>query len=367
MLNLTYHMPVSIVYEEDAVRKHASLFREAGRKCMIVTGRSSARACGALDDVQAALSEAGTESILFDEVEPNPMLSTCKRAGDLARENGVEFIIGIGGGSPLDAAKAISVFAAQPMEAEELYDGAHPHLPFFLIGTTAGTGSEVTPYAVLTVDRTGQKQSVRGLFAEACFCDWRYTASMPYATTIATALDALSHCVEGYFCTRADTLSDLFAVQGIHLVLEVLTGLGTGQSLTDKQRKKLYAASIYGGLTITKTGTSFCHAMGYFLTEQHQVAHGTACAVFLPEYLRRGFECETKKADRLSAETDFTLGEMCSIIESFTGFQPFPLSREERDSLRQRWSSASKFATAPGDFSAGDAMELLDSLFPEEA
>ena len=365
MLDLSYHMPVSILYGEGAVRKHAALFREAGKKCMIVTGRQSAKACGALDDVQAALEEAGVESILFDGVEPNPLLSTCKRAGDLAREWGAQFIIGIGGGSPLDAAKAVSVFASQPLEAEALYQGGHAHLPFFLVGTTAGTGSEVTPYSILTVDRTGRKQSVGGLFAAACFCDWRYTASLPWPVTAATALDALSHCIEGYFCTRADTLSDLFALEGARLVLEVLTGLGGEKPLSDKDRQKLYAASIYGGLTITRTGTSFCHAMGYFLTEQHQTAHGTACAVFLPAYLRRGFECETRKADRLAAETDFTLGELCSIVESFTDFSPFPLSEAEREALCRRWTESGKFATAPGGFAAQDALELLDALFPE--
>ena len=366
MLDLTYYMPTKMIYGPDCVKKNAALFPAYGKKCMIVSGKHSAKASGALDDVLAALKKYDIEWIQFDEVEQNPLLSTCKRAGDLARKESVDFIIGIGGGSPLDATKAVSVFAKHDIQDEEIYSRSYQndHLPFLLIGTTAGTGSEVTPYAVITVDRDGRKKSVKDLFAEISFCDYRYTCSLSYDVTVATALDALSHCVEGYFCSKADTLSDLFAIQGIQLIFDVLTNAVSDGSFTDKQKQKLYAASIYGGLVITKTGTSFCHSMGYFLTEEYQVAHGIACAVFMPEYLHRGFDYETKKADRLTYETDYTLGEMCSIIESFTDFQPFALPEAKRNALYELWKAADKFGSAPGEFTIEDAMEVLDRIFP---
>ncbi|SCH07985.1 Aldehyde-alcohol dehydrogenase [uncultured Ruminococcus sp.] len=367
MLDLTYHMPTNIIYGTGCIQKNASLFPAFGKKCLIVTGKNSAKASGALDDVLQALALGQIESIIFDEVEQNPLLSTCKRAGDLARENKVDFIIGIGGGSPLDATKAISIFAKYDLRAEEAYNQDHSkdHVPFFLVGTTAGTGSEVTPYAVITVDRDGRKRSLKGLFAEACFCDYRYTLSLNYAFSVSTALDALSHCIEGYFCNRADTMSDLFAVQGIQLILDVFTNLSPDQTFTEKQRQKLYAASIYGGLVITKTGTSFCHSMGYFLTEDHHVPHGIACAVYLPDYLRRGFDFETKKADLLTYEIDYTLSEICNIIENMTDYTPVALSEAEREELCERWTADNKFGSAPGDFTPADAMELVDRIFPK--
>lgn len=368
MLDLSYYMPVRMIYGEDCVQGNQEVFAPFGKTCMLVTGRHSAKASGAFDDVAGALKQNGIDFILFDEVEPNPLLSTCKRAGDIARENHVDFIIGIGGGSPLDAAKAVSVFAANDIEnPSDIYDNTYPHLPFFLVGTTAGTGSEVTPYSVLIVDEENRKKTVRGLFAEACFCDYRYTESLNYDVTISTALDALSHCIEGYFVSTAGTLSDQFAIAGIKLILEVLTDAPLNGVFSQKQRQKLYAASLYGGLTITKTGTSFCHSLGYFLTEDYGVAHGVACAVFLPAYLKRGFESLTKKADKLMYELDFTLSELCSLIENFTEFTPFALNQEQREDLVTRWKrDEQKFRTAPGEFTLEDARVLLDILFPED-
>ena len=178
------------------------LFRSAlGSRCLIVTGRNSAKASGALDDCTAALDEHGVPWQVFDGIGQNPLLSSCHAAGTAARDFGADFLIGIGGGSPLDGVKAAAVYAANPeLTPPDVYGGwKNPALPFALIGTTAGTGSEVTRVSVLTHDGTGRKKSISGpdLYARISLGDpRRYTASLPRRFTISTAQIGRASCRE---------------------------------------------------------------------------------------------------------------------------------------------------------------------------
>lgn len=370
MLDLSYYMPTNIIYGKDCVKNQKQYFQSLGKRCLIVTGACSAKRSGALRDLTQALEDCHISYEIYDQVSQNPLLSSCVEAGKMVRDTDAEFIVGIGGGSPLDAAKAAAVFATngqiEPIQIFSEKD-RNPPLPFVLIGTTAGTGSEVTPYSVLTVDTEQEaifrKQTVRNLFAAACFCDYRYTLSLNYSITISTALDALSHCIEAYFSKKANTISDVFAKAGIQLIVDVFRDLSPDMSFTEKQRQKLYAASIYGGLAITKTGTCFCHTMGYFLTEEYQIAHGVACAVFLPAFLRLGCETDSKKGDILLFELEDNLSNLCDMIENLTDFKPFHLTQTQKNDLRDRWSRSNKFTTSPGDFSIADAMDLIDDIF----
>ncbi len=367
MLNLSYYMPVKLFYGADCIKQNACYFQSLGRKCLIVTGKNSAKVSGALDDVLQVLEKHQIDFIIFDEIKQNPLLSDCVRAGKIAQSEQVDFVIGIGGGSPLDAAKAVSVFASNEMEPLKIFEGNYVNrpLPLILVGTTAGTGSEVTPYSVLNVDigedKVARKRSVQNLYAAASFGDYQYTRSLNQSITIATALDTLSHCIESYFSKKSNTISEGFAKQGAKLVVDVFRDLNG--EFTDKQRQKLYAASIYGGLAIAKTGTCYCHSMGYFLTEDYQVAHGIACAVFLPSFLRLGCELDTKKADELLFELDDNLSNLCDMIENLTQYRPIYLTQTQKNELCERWKKDNKFASSPGDFTVADAMELIDEIF----
>ena len=164
-MDFNFHMPVHVVSGEGAVARNSTLLRTLGRRCLIITGGSSAKRSGALADVTAALDLWEIGWAVYDAVGPNPLVSACHEAGVVARSVRAEFIIGIGGGSPLDAAKAAAIFAANeelaPMDIFQR-EGANPPLPLALVGTTAGTGSEVSPVAVLTIDESGRKKSISG-------------------------------------------------------------------------------------------------------------------------------------------------------------------------------------------------------------
>ena len=223
---MDFYMPARLLTGRDVIRKNADRFAAFGRRCLIVTGGNAAKRCGALDDVTGVLRERDIAFEVFDEIRPNPSIYSCVDGGRAAARFGADFVIGIGGGSALDSAKVISVYAANPdLDADSIYgmNWKNTPLPVILIGTTAGTGSEVTRVAVIT-DTKGKKHSMHDdmLYAALAFGDPRYTESMPLRVTASTGVDALAHCLESYFSKKANDISRAFALKGIEQLLKPL-------------------------------------------------------------------------------------------------------------------------------------------------
>lgn len=278
--------PTKIELREGAAREYD--YRVWGRRALIVCGKSSARICGALDEVRLTLEDQDIQYMIFDRVENNPRVETCFTVGNQARTQGIDFIIGIGGGSPLDAAKAIAAFAARRYpDAESIYkDGVRAALPVIAIGTTAGTGSEVTQYAVLTVQSASTKMTVKSplLFPKAALMDVNYTATLSPRLTVATAVDAISHCIEGYCSVRASAYTDALALRSMRMLSSALKKM-IGGTLNLEVREDLLMASTMAGLVIAQTGTGFAHVLGYPLTFFENFQHGEANAQFLADFV----------------------------------------------------------------------------------
>jgi len=197
-----FYCPTQVCLGSYALKNNADALGKLGRRCLVVTGKTSAAVSGVLDDLAAILHSLGITYEIFDEVEPNPSIHACLQGGRRARVFGAEFIIGAGGGSPLDAAKAVAAYAVNDIEPIAIFDSPPiPPLPVAAIPTTAGTGSEVNGYAVLTIPEQGAKRTYSSprAFPVVAFLDPRYTASLPYDQTVSTALDAFCHCAESYF------------------------------------------------------------------------------------------------------------------------------------------------------------------------
>ena len=182
-MNLNSFMPVKLITGAGCVRASAKELAKLGKSCLIVTGKRSARASGALQDVTDTLEGNGQTWALFDGIGQNPRLTDCMAAAEQAIAAGAEFILGIGGGSPLDAAKCIAVLAANPgLTQAQLYafDWAKAPLKIVAVGTTAGTGSEVTKVSVITTP-DGRKKSFHheGIFPALSLGDPGYTMSLP--------------------------------------------------------------------------------------------------------------------------------------------------------------------------------------------
>lgn len=289
MLNFSFFLPTEILHGPEVVKRHADRLKDFGRKALLVTGKGSARLSGALEDVVAAMDHCGITYQVFDQVENNPSLENVAAGGRVARKFEPDFVIGIGGGSPLDAAKAIAVLAVNNFGPEKLYDGNYPHqpLPIVAIPTTAGTGSEVTQYSVLTLANKQTKAGFedRSIFPKLAFLDYRYTDSLELDATRNTAVDALSHLIEAYLSRRAGDFSDMLVESGLRLWGWALADLKSAAFSTG-MRDSLLIASTLGGMVIAHTGTTVVHALGYPLTYFHGVPHGKANGLLLAEYLR---------------------------------------------------------------------------------
>lgn len=361
------YMPVRLVWGDGAVNADPGRFSQLGSRCLIVTGKHSAISSGALGDAQRALETAGVAYTLYDGIGQNPLISSCHEAGAIARETGAQFILGIGGGSPLDAAKAVAAYASNPqLEARDIYKKifAHAPLPVALIGTTAGTGSEVTAVSVLTDDATGRKKSISGpaFYAALAFADPKYTYSLDYDFTVSTALDAFAHNIEAWFTPKCGGVLKALAAEGFRLLWPSLTQLkNTGEVPGEATRANLYYGSIYAGMVINNCGTAFPHPVGYILTENCGVPHGKACAAFLPAFLERA----RRFAPDALTEALSIMGEdfdaLLQTLRQLTNLPRFGFSREQAEAYAARWQDEPplNFKSSPGALTVAEAAGLL--------
>ncbi len=361
---MRFYVPTDLRIGENAVSAADEAIAALGRKCLILTGTVSAKKCGALGDFCALLEDLEIEYRVYDRIRQNPTVAVCQEAGRLAFELHAQFIVGIGGGSVLDAAKAAAVFAANPgLSEEELYayEWRRAPLPTVCVGTTAGTGSEVTPVSVLT-DLSGRKHSIRDdrLYPTLSLGDPRYLASLPEAFMRSCAVDAAAHCIESCFNRNATPISRLFAVRGAAMLAQLLDHLN---ALKDGERKSLYLASIYGGYAISVTGTAFPHAMGYFLTEQYGVPHGTACAVFLPAFLRHNDDAAPLESDAFATLTACSIEDWIDLLTHAAPTCRVTLTKAQIASLRPRFVRNSGMVRTIGTFTDEDAVRTLAEIF----
>lgn len=218
MNTFRYFMPVDTYFGRDCIAEHKEVLKKLGKKAMIVTGRTSAKKNGSQKDVTDALEALDMQWVLFDEIGENPDVETVVRAAELAKKEAVDFVIGIGGGSPMDASKAIAVLTANPeADAEILFtDPSAKALPVVEIPTTAGTGSEVTQYAILTLHEKRTKSGImQPVFAAVSFLDPKYMDTLSAKVTNNTAVDAMSHLVESYLSANANTVSEKIVAMGL--------------------------------------------------------------------------------------------------------------------------------------------------------
>ncbi|MGC9308764.1 MAG: iron-containing alcohol dehydrogenase, partial [Thermoplasmatota archaeon] len=220
----TQYNPVKVVFGSGTVENIGSLVREHGGAALIVTGQSSMKKTGVLDRVVASLDETGVESMVFDKVEPNPSFPTVDAGAEQAKE--CDLVIGLGGGSAMDAAKAIAIAAANNRPIADFYNGEEPlrTMPIFAIASTAGTGSEVDRYFVLTNPKTKGKHGWGhpSTYPEAAIVDPAVMATMPPRLTASTGLDAFFHALEAYISLKATPMSDLYAREALRRIIDDL-------------------------------------------------------------------------------------------------------------------------------------------------
>lgn len=364
MSDLVY-MPTKCIWGENAVSENTAVLKTLGKKCLVLTGKSGAIKSGALDDAKSALEKENIPYEIFDEIGENPLISVCHKAGVAAREANADFLLGIGGGSVLDAAKAIAIYASNPdLSAIDIYKREYDNapLPVALIGTTAGTGSEVTAVAVLTNDETGLKKSISGAdcYAAVSFCDPKYTYSLPYKSTVSTALDAFAHAIEGYFTPKGKGIIKLWAEKCIPEIYRSLKALSRTDTVDENLRDSLYYSSIYAGLVINTCGTAFPHPLGYILTENYGIPHGMACAAFFAPFIDRCKEFSPEKYAKFIEMTE-DIETVKAVIKSLTDLEGVEITPDEAKNYALRWQSIipRNFTASPGGLTMEEAAGIL--------
>ncbi len=350
---MSYYMPTKLFEDEGIVAKSGALLGSLGRRALIVTGRRSAKLCGAFDDLIAVLEQEGIAYSIYDEIEANPLISQCVD-GALAGE-GADFVVAIGGGSPMDSAKGIAILLKHGTDdyVEKLF-GAQDYdaLPVVAIPTTAGTGSEVTPYSVFTDAEQETKRSMaRRVFPIYSLIDPRYFMTMRQRLRNTTMMDAFSHAIESYLSIKSTPYSELFALEAISLIGRHKERAFDEQVSLDVM-KELIHASTFAGFAISQTGTTLPHSFGYPITFAHRVSHGFANAIFLPEYLKL---CdETRVAEVLERAGFSTRDEFDAYIARLLAIsvEPLTLSAAEFDKYSDMlMANKAKLANHPGALS----------------
>ena len=275
-----------------------------GSKAIIVSGGHSMRRGGFLQDVEADLKAAGMEVKLFEGVESDPSIETVMKGAAAMRDFEPDWIVAIGGGSPIDAAKAMWVFYEYPDESFDniIQPFSFPELrqkaKFCAISSTSGTATEVTAFSVITDYAKGIKYPLAdfNITPDVAIVDPELTYSMPAKLCAHTGMDALTHCLEAYVSTCASMFTDANALHGIREIVEWLPKSYTGDH---EARQHMHEAQCIAGIAFSSGLLGIVHSMAHktgAAFENGHIIHGAANAMYLPKVIAFNAKDPTAKA-----------------------------------------------------------------------
>ena len=281
-----FHLPTEIHFGPDILQGLGEKARAVGQRALIAAG-GMAKNSGALVKVIDPLEMAGIECVVFDQVEAQPRVQTMESGARICRETKCDMVIGIGGECPLDAAKCIAALAQDSLPFDDLFGMdkiRNKPLPIIAVPLTAGSGSEVTPYAAVKMEDDPLRMRTvvsELLYPNLAFVDPQFSLSFPSAVTIANGIDAFTHCIEGIISRRSHPLTDTLAGDSIRLITKYLPkALDEPKDLA--HRSQLSYAALLGGIATGQTGMGLVHFMGYPLTLDLGMKHGEAHGLLLP-------------------------------------------------------------------------------------
>lgn len=260
------------------------------KRAMIITDKG-VRSNNLLEPIQAAFENTdSTIAVIFDDVPPDSSLQTVRTAAELYRQNNCDAIIAVGGGSVIDTSKGVNILVSEGGDDLLKYSGAHnlprPLKPFFVVPTTAGTGSEVTLAAVISDIEKNVKLPFASYFLmpHAAILDPRMTSTLPPHITAMTAMDAMTHAVEAYTCLAANPISDAYAFAAIKKISENLTKVLDEPKNADA-RLELAQASTMAGIAFSNAMVGLVHSLGHATGAVAHLPHGLCMNLFMPYVL----------------------------------------------------------------------------------
>lgn len=285
----SYYMPTKLFFGKGSLNRLKKI-KLPGTKAFLVTGGSSTTRLGYVDRVVALLKEKGVETVIFNKVLPNPNHAHVNEGAQIIRQEGCDFLIGIGGGSSVDSAKAMAMAAVNPGDCWQYIFGGekikNKPLPVIAIPTTAGTGTEADPWTVITNEQTNEKIGFGGdLFYPAIsIVDCELMMSVPPFLTACQGFDALFHAVEGYIAKIASPISDMFALKSIQLIGENLArAVENGDD--EEARGNVAMASTISGIVESLSCCTSEHAMEHAMSAFYpKLTHGAGLIIISAAY-----------------------------------------------------------------------------------
>ena len=282
----TVTQPTRIRFGVDTINDLAAMVRDLGGSKVFLVVDPGLKAAGLVERITAPLKAAKIGCEIYDKVDPEPGLKLADNGAKLAQKAKCDCVVGVGGGSAMDVAKAVSILLTNGGKAED-YLGLgkirKPGVPKIMVPTTAGTGAEVTFTAVFINEKTKSKGGMNGdpLYPDAAILDPALTLSMPPHVTAMTGIDAFTHALEAFVSTQAHQISNMYALEAIELISRNLPkAYAHGGNL--EARSAMLLGSLLAGKALATAGVGLVHAMAYPLGGMFGIPHGLANAVLLP-------------------------------------------------------------------------------------
>lgn len=298
-------IPNHTIVGTNVLGEAAPLLKKMGNKAFIVTGRHVA-VSDMMKQLTALLDENGIDCVTFDGITGEPTDTMIENGVEMLKSSGCDFIIGIGGGSPLDSAKAIAAMAVNEGSIAD-YNGKEitgEILPLAAIPTTAGTGSEATKFTVITDSEKGIKMLLKGdvLVPKLAIVDSSFTVGAPKSVTSATGLDALTHAVEAYTSRKAFSMTDTLAVSAVKRIMKYLP-IAYKEPDNSLAREQMSIAALEAGICINNSSVTIVHGMSRPIGALFHVPHGMSNAMLLKECLSFAVSGAYEKFANLGRET----------------------------------------------------------------
>ncbi|MEZ5077273.1 MAG: iron-containing alcohol dehydrogenase [Solirubrobacterales bacterium] len=345
-MSFEHHTPTRIVFGRGAVAELGGIAAAHGGAALLVCGRGAMRRLGVLDRVVADLGAAGLSVAVHDGISPDPKVEEVDAAIALARREGCDLVVGLGGGSAVDAAKAAGVGAgADHASIADLVGRtlapSPGSLPVIAVPTTTGSGAEVTKGAILTDGKRGVKAGIRGIdvFPRVAVVDPALAATQPPQVFAETAFDALTHALEGYVARRANPLTEPLAERALDRLGANLPRIAAGDR-GEAVCEEMALAALLGGLNVAAASTCLPHrlqqAMG--AVPRVGISHGRGLAAIYPAWLERAYPFAGARFDRAGSllgngDVRATVGELREALELTTSLTEWGFETTDVDEL----------------------------------
>jgi len=306
MKQITLLQPQKIVFGTGCIATFVEDYKKMGLQRLFVLTAPPIRPL--IEDTLAELKSAGISIEVVQDIVAEPTVNDFKKILEVARQFKADSVVGIGGGSVLDLTKLIAAFISSDQQVEDCFGTGfvkQKGLWFACLPTTAGTGSEVSPNAILLDERDHLKKGIVSpfLIADVAYVDPKLTWTVPAKVTADTGMDALTHCIEAYTNKFAHPSVDIYALQGIRLIAANLEkAVKNGQD--QEAREALAFGSLYGGLCLGPVNTAAVHALSYPLGGEFHIPHGLSNAILLPSVMKFNMPANIKR----HAEVAIALG-----------------------------------------------------------